>query len=222
MPLTIDVVSDVVCPWCFIGKRKLERALELYKERNPDADAPVVRWHPFQLNPDLPKEGTPRQEYIARKFGPRGGSTYERVKAVGQTVGIEFAFDRIERQPNTLAAHSLIALAGTYGIQDEVKEAMLRAYFLDARDLTSDDTLRDIAVGAGMPAEEAAAALRDDGIRASVSEADRQARQMGVEGVPFFIFNRRVAVSGAHDPEVLLQAIAQAEQEAANPAANAS
>lgn len=215
MTLSIDVVSDVVCPWCFIGKRKLERALELYREKHPQAEAPVVSWHPFQLNPDMPAEGMPRKEYIARKFGPRGGNTYERVKTVGQTVGIEFQFDRIERQPNTLAAHSLIALAGKHGIQDQVKEAILRAYFLDARDLTDEQTLAGIATDAGLPEADVRKALADPQLRDLVAQSEEQARQIGVQGVPFFIFNQRVAVSGAHDPEVLLSAM---EQSLAEPA----
>lgn len=210
MPLTIDVVSDVVCPWCFIGKRKLERALELYRDKHPEAEAPVVSWHPFQLNPDMPAEGMPRQEYIARKFGPRGGNTYERVKAVGQSVGIEFQFDRIERQPNTLAAHSLIALAGRLGLQDAVKEAILRAYFLEARDLTDSATLVAIATAAGLPEDDVRAALGDPKFRELIEQADTRARELGVQGVPFFIFNQRVAVSGAHDPDVLLSAMEQA------------
>lgn len=210
MPLTIDVVSDVVCPWCFIGKRKLERALELYRDKHPEAEAPVVSWHPFQLNPDMPAEGMPRQEYIARKFGPRGGNTYERVKAVGQSVGIEFQFDRIERQPNTLAAHSLIALAGRLGLQDAVKEAILRAYFLEARDLTDSATLVAIATAAGLPEDDVRAALADPKFRELIEQADTRARELGVQGVPFFIFNQRVAVSGAHDPDVLLSAMEQA------------
>lgn len=215
MPITIDVVSDVVCPWCFIGKRKLERALELYRDKHPEADAPVVSWHPFQLNPDMPAEGMPRQEYIARKFGARGGNTYERVKEAGQTVGIEFQFDRIERQPNTLAAHSLIALAGKHGMQDAVKEAILRAYFLEARDLTDTSTLVAIATAAGLPEADVRAALADPKFRELIEQADVRAREIGVQGVPFFIFNQRVAVSGAHDPEVLLSAMEQALSEPA-------
>lgn len=215
MTLTIDVVSDVVCPWCYIGKRKLERALELYRDKHPQADVPVVSWHPFQLNPDMPAEGMPRQDYIARKFGARGGNTYERVRMVGQTVGIDFQFDRIERQPNTLAAHSLIALAGKHGLQDAVKEAILRAYFLDARDLTDHDTLVAIGTEAGLPDADVRAALGDPRLRELVEQSDVRAREIGVQGVPFFIFNQRVAVSGAHDPEVLLSAMEQALAEPA-------
>src|ERR1700761_1795239 len=98
--LRIDVISDVVCPWCFIGKRRLETALKLYAEKHPDAPAPQVTWHPFQLNPGLPPEGMSRQDYVTQKFGPGGAQKYERVKAVGQSVGLDLQFDKIVRQPN--------------------------------------------------------------------------------------------------------------------------
>jgi len=215
MPLAIDVVSDVVCPWCYIGKRKLERALAMYRAQRPDADAPVVNWHPFQLNPDLPREGLPRREYIERKFGAGGGAVYDRVKVVGSSVGIPFAFELVERQPNTLSAHSLIAVAGTLGLQDAMKEALLRAYFIEGQDLTSDATLEAIATSCGMSADDARMALFDPGLRGQVAANDRSARDMGIDGVPFFIFNRRLAVSGAQDADVLLAAMLEAEQEAA-------
>ena len=120
--LNIDVISDVVCPWCFVGKRRLEAALALYAQKHPDRPAPVVHWHPYQLNPDLPREGIPRKEYIAQKFGGRPYPN-ERLESVGAPLGIAFAFDKMLRQPNTLAAHSLIARAAHIGRQAEMKEA---------------------------------------------------------------------------------------------------
>src|SRR3954470_1302604 len=109
--LSIDIVSDVVCPWCYIGKRRLERALELYRAGRPDAPAPQVTYHPFELNPEVPREGIARAEYIEKKFGARGYSAHERLVHAGAQLGIAFEFDRIERQPNTLAAHALIEWA---------------------------------------------------------------------------------------------------------------
>src|SRR3990172_7489619 len=129
MALQIDVVSDVVCPWCFIGKRKLARALQLYGKRNPDAEPPRVAWHPYQLNPDLPEAGVDRRDYLARKFGGRSAEIYARISAVGADVGILFAFDKVARQPNTLAAHGLIALAGDAGLQGAGGGALFRASF---------------------------------------------------------------------------------------------
>lgn len=210
MALTIDVVSDVVCPWCYIGKRKLETALTEYQAAHPDAEAPRVTWHPFQLNPDLPPEGIERSEYLKRKFGSeRAEQVYARVKAVGEMVGIPFAFERVVRQPNTLAAHSLIALAADEGKQDELVEALFRAYFLEGRDLTSNDTLRDIAIGVGLQPAAVERVLDSDSIRNTVASSDAEARKLGIQGVPFFIFNKTLAVSGAQDPSVLLRAMSE-------------
>lgn len=213
MPLAIDIISDIVCPWCYIGKRRLESALKLYRERNPDAAEPKVAWHPFQLNPDMPAEGIARDEYVKRKFGPqRAKNVYDRVAAVGGQVGIAFAFDKVVRQPNTLAAHSLIALAGDSGRQDAAVEAFFGAYFLDGRDLTSADTLAEIALAAGLDADDIQALLASREAKAHIEAEDRQAREMGVEGVPFFIFNHRITVSGAQEPEALLAAMLEAEK----------
>jgi predicted DsbA family dithiol-disulfide isomerase len=211
MALSIDVVSDVVCPWCFIGKRRLEGALALYAKERPDAPAPTVTWRPFQLNPGLPAEGMARADYVARKFGARGGAVYDRVKAVGREVGIDFAFDRITRQPNTLAAHSLIGLAGTVGRQDATKEAFLRAYFLDGVDLTARANLVAIATSAGLDRAAVEEWLDHPEAREGAAAEDARAREIGIEGVPFFIFNGRLGVSGAQPAEVLLDAMKQAE-----------
>jgi predicted DsbA family dithiol-disulfide isomerase len=214
MSLAIDVVSDVVCPWCFIGKRRLEGALARYAKERPDAPAPTITWRPFQLNPGLPPEGMARADYIARKFGPRGGAVYDRVSAVGSEVGIAFAFDRITRQPNTLAAHSLIELAGAHGRQGEVKEAFFRAYFLDGVDLTVRENLVAVAASAGLDRATAEAWLDDPQAREATAAEDARAREIGIEGVPFFVFNGRLGVSGAQPAEVLLDAMKQAESAA--------
>src|SRR5450631_1208860 len=125
---TIDVISDVVCPWCYIGRRRLEAALLQRAEREP-VPQPIVRWHPFQLNPDLPREGIDRQAYLDAKFGgsQRAAGIYERVRAVGKSVSIDFEFERILRQPNTLDAHRLVAWAQARGGADEVVERLFRA-----------------------------------------------------------------------------------------------
>jgi predicted DsbA family dithiol-disulfide isomerase len=211
-PLTIEVVSDVVCPWCFIGKRRLDAALALHAKARPDAPPPKVSFHPFQLNPDLPPEGMPRADYVARKWGGRSSAeVYARVSDVGRTVGIEFAFDRIERQPNTKAAHALIALAGDHAVQPAVKEAMMRAWFIEGRDLTDIDTLVEVVGAAGLDATRARAHLADPEALRAIDAADLQARRLGVEGVPFFIFNRRYAVSGAQEAQTLVDAMIASE-----------
>ena len=215
MTLAIDIISDVVCPWCFIGKRRLEAALELYRKRDPAAPAPQIAYHPFELNPDIPREGIARADYIAKKFGARGYSAHERLTQAGAELGIAFAFDKIERQPNTLAAHALIERARLSGIQGEVKEALLKAFFVDGADLTDEQTLARVAAEAGLDRKDAEAALADESLRRAVAEEEDKARAMGVNGVPFFIFNKRLAVEGAQPPEVLLDAMLEAEKESA-------
>jgi predicted DsbA family dithiol-disulfide isomerase len=211
--LTVDVVSDVVCPWCFIGKRRLEAALSRLREAEPDL--PVeVRWHPFQLNPDLPREGIDRRQYLEAKFGgrERAAQIYARVSAAGETVGIPFAFDAIARQPNTIDAHRLVAWAQSRreGDPDALVEALFRAYFLEGRYVGDPDELVSLAATAGYDADDARAFLASDEMRDVVAGADQRAREMGISGVPFFIFGGKTAVSGAHEPDALLEAIAQA------------
>ena len=209
--LTIDIVSDVVCPWCFIGKRKLEAALAL-----PDAaDLPnvIIRWHPFQLNPDLPSQGISRKQYLEDKFGgpQRAAEIYERVRTAGRSVGLELNIDGIRLQPNTLAAHALIAFA-QMGDADgsDMKERLLNAYFMENRFIGSPDVLAEIAEEAGLNGDDARAFVTDPDHLEAVAQADARVRGMGISGVPFFIFNQRVSVSGAQDPAVLLGAMQQA------------
>jgi len=211
--LTIDVVSDVVCPWCYIGKRRLEAALAKLRESDPEL--PVeVRWHPFQLNPDMPREGMPRREYLERKFGgpDRAREIYARVSAAGRSVDIPFAFDAIERQPNTLAAHRLVAWAQSRreGDPDKLVEALFHAYFVDGRYVGDRDELVALAADAGYDADDARRFLQSDELADVVAEADRRSRQMGISGVPFFIFGGKTALSGAQEPAALLEAINQA------------
>jgi predicted DsbA family dithiol-disulfide isomerase len=209
--LSIDVVSDVVCPWCYIGKRKLEAALA-----SPEAAGlPPVRitWHPFQLNPDLPPEGIDRKAYLEDKFGgpERAAAIYERVRAAGRSAGLELNIDGITRQPNTLGAHALIAFAQQEGGDGGgVKEALLKAYFIENRFIGDTEQLVAIAAESGLDADAARAFLADPAQRDAVAQADVEARRMGINGVPFFIFNQKVAVSGAQDPAALVQAMRQA------------
>jgi predicted DsbA family dithiol-disulfide isomerase len=198
-------VSDVVCPWCFIGKRRLEQALG----RLPDTQV-GVRWRPFQLNPHLPEAGIAREEYVRSKFGVRADEIYARLAQAGHTAGIEFAFERITRQPNTLAAHLLIRAAATAGCEDAMVESLFRGYFLEGADLTDRAALVNLSARAGLASDQAALALDDTRLRAELAEEEHRARSLGVEGVPFFIMGGRVGVSGAQDPDVLVQAIEQA------------
>ncbi len=212
--LVVDIVSDVVCPWCYIGKRKLEAALTELEACEPGL-AILRRWHPFQLNPDLPVEGISRAAYVEAKFGgkARAAEIYARVRAAGADVGIPFAFERIERQPNTLETHRLIAWAQQRGdaeATDALVEQLFRAYFIEGRLLTDTEQLVEIARDAGFPEREVRAMLASEAGRSDVEAEDREARAVGISGVPFFIFNGKTAVSGAHEPTTLLEAIAAA------------
>jgi len=187
----------------------------MYQERRPDEERPAVRWLPFQLNPDLPAGGIPRKEYLERKFGPGYAHSYARVTGVGRDVGIAFAFDRIEVQPNTLNAHRLVLYAAKHGCEDEVAEGLFRAYFLEGADLTDTAVLADVGRRAGLGQGALAAYLASEDGREDVVRADRGARQAGINGVPFFMFNRRTAVSGAQVPETLLDAMLEAQRRTA-------
>jgi len=210
--LTIDIVSDIVCPWCYIGKRKLELALALPMAAGlPTAE---LRWHPFQLNPDLPAEGVARQQYVQDKFGgpQRAAQIYDRVRAAGRAVGLALDLDGITRQPNTLAAHALLAFARQGGAASAgaMKERLLKAYFVENRFIGSADVLAEIAGEAGLDADAARAFMRDPAQLDAVARADAQARSAGISGVPYFIFNQKVALSGAQEPTELLAAMQQA------------
>ncbi len=214
--LTVDVVSDVVCPWCFIGKRRLETALAALAQREPERDV-RIRWHPFQLNPDLPPEGIERSAYLEAKFGGarRAAEIYDRVRSAGRSADIPFAFDAIARQPNTRAAHRLIAWAqasAPANVADALVERLFRGYFLEGRSVGDPDELVRIAAEAGLDAEAARALLGSERFAEEVRESNERAQAAGIGGVPFFIFDGKVAVSGAQPPDVLLEAIATADR----------
>ena len=207
----IDVISDVVCPWCYIGQRRLAAALSLLPDDDAARRAPI-RWHPFQLNPDLPQGGVPRKTYLEDKFGgpERAGQIYARVSAAGATAGIPFAFDRIERQPNTRDAHRLIAWAQERADASELVERLFRAYFIEGRFIGDHEVLATIAGEAGFDSAAVRSLLDSDQGVDAIALMDQRAREIGVQGVPFFIFNQHIAVSGAQEPDALLDAIAQA------------
>ena len=200
--LVIEIASDVICPWCYIGKRRLEKALSLLDgEVKPD-----IRWLPFQLNPDMPRGGMARAEYRKAKFGSveRARQLDERVAAEGRGEGIAFAFDRIERTPNTSAAHQLIDLAQSQGKGQAVVERLFRAYFEEGRDIGDAGVLNSIALGSGVSGWPGQANAK------GVAELEENMRSLGISAVPTFIFERKSGVSGAHPPEALAAAIREA------------
>ncbi len=199
--MLIDIISDVVCPWCFIGKRRLERALAA----RPDFDIEIA-WRPFQLNPDMPPEGMDRAAYLAAKFGSpaQAAHIYDEIARAGTDEGIAFAFDRIERTPNTIDAHRLIRLAGENGCQDRVVELLFLRYFEAGADIGEVESLVEIAVEAGLDDGMTRAELESARGLDAVRLADLKVRRMGVAGVPCFIVDGRYAVSGAQAPEVFI------------------
>jgi predicted DsbA family dithiol-disulfide isomerase len=208
MRLSVDVFSDVICPWCFVGKRRLEKAVAAY-------DGSVrVRRLPFQLNPKMAKEGVSRREYRTRKFGSweRSQELNARLVAVGQEEGIHFALDRIGRTPNTLHAHRLIWLTEKQGVQGAVLEALFRAYFIEGRDIGDRQALLDVVAEAGLDRQKAADLLDGGEGLEAIQASEEQARRLRVEGVPFFIINEKLTLSGAQQPEASLVAFRQARE----------
>ena len=207
MVVGIDIVSDVICPWCYIGKRRLEKAVAALAGSREVR----VRWLPFQLNPQMPKEGISRKEYRTRKFGSweRSLALDAQVAAAGEEEGIHFAFDRIERTPNTLDAHRLIELADAEDVQDAVVEALFRAYFTDGRDISNRQTFIDVVAEAGLDRCKVEATLQSASGQAAFQEAGQLTQRFPVEGVPFFIINDRITLSGAQPPDAFLAAFKQ-------------
>ena len=208
-PVRIDVVSDVVCPWCFIGKRRLEKALAL----NPDI--PVeVHWRPYFLNDWIPREGISREEYLTTKFGSpeRYKEIAQRVAQAAASEGLTYAIDDISRQPNTLDAHRLIRWAEGIGKAAEMKQKLMDYYFTEGADLTNHAVLVQAAADIGLDPEDVGAALASDQDVAQIEQEALAAKEAGIEGVPCFIFGGKFAVSGAQAPEYLADAIARAVQ----------
>ncbi|HET6306271.1 MAG TPA: DsbA family oxidoreductase [Rhodopila sp.] len=202
----IDIVSDAICPWCYIGKRQLERALATLAGEGLEFE---VHWNPFQLNPDMPKEGRDRAEYRAWKFGSadRAAALDQRVGEAAANVGLGFRMDRITRTPNTIDAHRLVWFAGQHGCQDAVMEAVFKAYFIEGRDIGAHDVLADCAAEAGLTRQDVLAFLDGDLAEAEMRAADQAARQAGVSGVPSFFLDGYGLFSGAMPAETIAQAL---------------
>jgi predicted DsbA family dithiol-disulfide isomerase len=210
MTLPIEMVSDVVCPWCFIGKRRLEKAIAL------KPDIPVeVRFHPFFLNPWVPREGISREEYLVTKFGSveRYNGNAQRVADAARGEGLVYAFDKIKRQPNTLDCHRLILWAGEIGNAARMKQRIMDLYFTEGGDLTDPDVLVRAAADSGLDADLVRKRLASEDDVARVEQAANSAKEAGIDGVPCFILGGLLAVSGAQAPEHIAQAIERAANE---------
>jgi len=210
MFMQIDIYADVVCPWCYIGERRLEQALaqrpDLHVER---------RWRPFQLQPGMPKQGLAWAEFARQKFGgvANMNAAFAQVVAAGAQDGIEFRFDHVASAPNTVDAHRLIVWADEHGKQWELANALFAAYFTHGRNLNDVEQLVDVAVQVGIEADQVCAFLATDEGVAEVQASQRAAAELGVQGVPFFVFNHQFAVSGAQPIALFLQALDMAAEQ---------
>jgi len=198
--MQLEIFSDTVCPWCYIGKRRLERAL---RER-PMPDL-AIRWRAFQLNPGMPAGGMDRRQYMAAKFGSaeRAARLFDTVTRVGAEEGIRFSFDRISRTPNTMKSHRLLALAAQHGRQSQLLDRLFAAYFGEGRDIGQSAVLVEIGEESLLPRIEVESALSEDSPIGTTLAEDFLARRQGINGVPYFVFNGRFGLSGAQEPEAL-------------------
>jgi len=196
--IKLDIISDPICPWCFIGKAKLDRALESRPEHQF-----AVEWHPFQLNPLMPPEGMDRREYLELKFGGRKGAVdvYGQIARAAQEAGVTVNFEKINRTPSTLDAHRLIHWAGTEGVQPPVVTKLFHAYFQDGKDISDPEVLTSIAASAGMDGAVVAKLLAQDTDKDDIRNRDAHARERGVRGVPCFIVDNHYVIQGAQPTE---------------------
>ncbi|WP_227285938.1 MULTISPECIES: DsbA family oxidoreductase [Paracoccaceae] len=197
--IKLDILSDPICPWCYIGKAQLDRALEA-----APAHPFTVEWHPFQLNPEMPAGGMDRRDYLEAKFGGRDGAieVYSRIATHAEAAGLEINFDRIARTPNTLNAHRLIHWAGLEGRQTPMVAALFRAYFVEGKDIGDAESLVQIAKGAGLEAAMVTRLLASDADIEDIRARDANARARGVTGVPTFIIANQHVLTGAQSPDL--------------------
>lgn len=209
--IRIDVVSDIVCPWCYIGKRRLEKAIESIRQ---DYDF-ELEYHPFELNPSLPASGVPAKEYLMEKFG--GEDRYDqitgRVSQVAASEGLTFDFDKQHVSPNTRKAHALVALAAKHRLQLRLVEAFFKAYFTDGVNMSDDENLIAIATNVGLDKAAVIATLNDDKAAMDIAMEEAQMSKLGITGVPFYIINRKYGVSGAQPTEHFIEILKEASIE---------
>lgn len=199
--MKLDVVSDTVCPWCYIGKKRLDQALEMH-----GGEGITLVWRPFQLDASIPQGGVDRKTYMEKKFGAeRAKEVGNTIREFGNAVGIDFRFDLIEKSPNTLDSHRLIRWAGTAGCQNEMVDSLFRRYFEQGEDIGSHDVLADAAREVGMDTDIVRDLLSKDADRDLIAKEDATAREIGIQGVPSFVINSQWVVTGAQEPETLVR-----------------
>ncbi len=210
--LGIEVVHDLVCPWCYLGLRRLMRTLR----RRPDVLTEIV-WRPFLLNPDMPRAGLPRADYVVRKFGgeERARRLYASITDIGRAEVLQFRFDRIRRTPSSVDAHRLVRWAAAYGRGTELVEALFAAHFTDGRDIGDAQVLAEVAVACGLDGRAAGSFLASDAETDAVHAENLRAHRLGINGVPCFVIGGRHAIAGAQEPEVLERLLDVALVEAA-------
>jgi predicted DsbA family dithiol-disulfide isomerase len=211
MTIQLDVYSDVICPWCYLGKARLEKALAAY----PKASQVEVHYFPYELNPSTPEEGYDRKEYLERKYGAAIKSADERLKNFGLEMGVEFNFEKAHRIPNTLLAHRLLWLADQKGIGSQADKGLHKAYFTEGVDIGKPEDLARVALQWGWDEKETLAFLRSEKGTEEVRALEEKAYNLGITGVPFFVFNNKLAVSGAQAVETFLEVLEKVEKEPA-------
>lgn len=210
--ISIDIFSDVVCPWCFIGKRNLEAAISVLAKKGERYHDIQTNWRSFQLNPQLPTQGIARSEYTSKKFGgeERAKIFYERIKESGQSVGLAFDFEKIKVQPNSARMHALVYAAKEIRKDHELVERLFKTFFIDGVDLSKRENMFSVAQSAGLDKEIIDKVLDEDYLSDKVHEDMQQAAHIGIQGVPFFVINQTIGLSGAQPPESIVSAVEQA------------
>ena len=198
--MEIDIIFDTVCPWCYIGKRRLEMALSMRPQIRVK-----LNWRPFLLNPEMPPEGIDRTAYLVKKFGSesRTNRIYGTIGEAGQSVEIDFAFERIGKTPNSVDSHRLVRFAHERGLADEVVEALFVEFFINGRDIGDLRVLTEIGAANGLDAQEIKAYLNTDADVGAIHDENVRAHRLGINGVPSFAFNKKFVISGAQEPQVL-------------------
>ncbi len=214
METTVSIYSDVVCPWCYIGKKRLEKAIESWQSEHPE-DKIQVNWKPFQLNPDLPEKGEDRETHMTQKFGSldRVKMMTQRVSDIAKEDGLQFSNIVQGHQPNTFLLHALIRKAKEYNKEAELAETFFRNFFSDGKNLSDDSAIRESLKEVGVPESELDNVRNNRELLSQIESEEQEGKVMGVSGVPFYIFNDKYAVSGAQSPDLFLEVFAKLRTE---------